>query len=177
MPDTVVIRNIARENARDHAAELADLWTRTFFDAYKDVHSPENIETYTRENLTVEAAHDWLAKPGIRCAIAERNGAPVGYCMVRYIDSPIMLPGPSAELKQIYILASEYGRGTGRALFEHARARVLGTGRSWMWLFVADNNDRAKAFYEGLDFARFSKGPVFHVGTDKLPSSLMARAL
>ncbi|MEK9671044.1 MAG: GNAT family N-acetyltransferase [Rhodospirillaceae bacterium] len=173
----IAIRNIERSEAANHADELADIWKKTFQDAYGDVFTPEAIKAYGDEHHTLEEAERWLTMPGTRAAMAERDGEVVGFYIVRYVECPVFLPAASAELKQIYVRASEFGQGTAHELFEHARARIKGTGRGWMWLFVADFNNRAKRFYEKLDFARIGPGPAHTVGAEKLPCSLLARCL
>lgn len=173
----ITIRSIERTQAPDHAEELVDLWTRTFVDAYHADFSPENIDAYCRDNFAVDTALDLLRAPGTRVGFADRDGAAVGFYLIRFVECPVFLPGASAELKQIYVLAPEYGKGTGKELLAHARERVLATGRSWMWLFVADMNERAKTFYKHMDFERISPGPAVNVGTDRVPTSLMARCL
>jgi ribosomal protein S18 acetylase RimI-like enzyme len=83
--------------------------------------------------------------------------------------------GKSSELKQIYVLASEYGTGLGRSLYEHAIDTVRAAGSAWVWLNVSDINYRAQAFYSKLGFQKLGVGPVFQVGSERLASSLLAR--
>ena len=83
------------------------------------------------------------------------------------------LDGESSELKQIYILSSEYGTGLGKFLFESASEVARNAGRKWLWLSVSDINYRAQAFYKKLDFQSIGPGSAFEVGTDQLSSTIM----
>jgi ribosomal protein S18 acetylase RimI-like enzyme len=101
----------------------------------------------------------------------------VGYYIVRHRRCPVNLDGDASELKQLYVLSSEYGSGLGKALLAHALAVIRDAGRSWVWLCVADRNLRAQAFYRKHGFRPAGPGPVLAVGSDRLPSTIMVRRL
>lgn len=160
----------------DFAPQLAALWATTFEQAYREEHSADDIRAYCAANFTVEAANAALSDPDTVCKMAfGHNGAEVGYYLLKHHECPVPLAGGSSELKQIYILAREYGTGVGRSLFDDAVRCVRDGGRSWIWLGVSDRNLRAQAFYRKLSFDPLGSGPVFDVGTDRLTSTLMAR--
>jgi len=159
----------------DFAAQLAALWSTTFEQAYRDEHSAENIRAYCAANYTVDAARAALTDPSTVCKVAFDQDAAVGFFVLKHQECPVPLAGGSSELKQIYILASEYGSGLGRSLFADAVSCVRNAGRSWIWLSVSDRNRRAQAFYRKLAFEPLGPGPVFEVGSDRLTSTMMAR--
>lgn len=159
----------------EFADQLVGLWVDTFMQAYDGVHTPENIRAYCAANFTAERAKADLADARTRCCAVFRDGRPTGFYVLKDHDCPVALEGGSAELKQIYVLAEEYGSGAGRALFRDALDAVSGFGRAWMWLSVSDLNQRAQAFYDKNDFEPLGPGPVFDVGTDRLTSTIMAR--
>lgn len=154
---------------------LAGLWVETFRQAYDGVHATKDIDAYCEANFTLDAAKAALADPATRCRLAITDGEPAGLLVVRNTPCPSPLSGPSAELKQIYVLARAYGGGLGPALFEDAQSILRAWACQWMWLCVSDWNQRAKAFYGKHDFARVGAGPVLEVGSDRLPSSILVR--
>jgi ribosomal protein S18 acetylase RimI-like enzyme len=161
----------------ESADVLVHLWRETFAQAYAAIHSAENIRAYCDRNYTPAKAIALLSEPQVRCCIALKSGQPVGYCIVNHHACPIPLEGDAAELKQIYILASEYGQGLGKVLFDQAVAIARDTHYTWLWLCVSDLNYRAQAFYRKLDFNPVGPGPILTVGTDQLPSTILARKL
>ncbi|MEO1101445.1 MAG: GNAT family N-acetyltransferase [Pseudomonadota bacterium] len=161
-------------DAKDPAT-LVGLWVETFRQAYDGVHAAEDIDAYCEANFTLDAATTALADPATRCRLAMMDGKPAGLLGVRDTPCPSPLSGPSAELKQIYVLASAYGTGLGPGLFEDALSILRAWSCQWMWLCVSDWNQRAKAFYAKHDFARAGAGPVLEVGSDRLPSSILVR--
>jgi ribosomal protein S18 acetylase RimI-like enzyme len=161
----------------ESSEQLVHLWVETFRQAYEGVHNLENIRAYCSKNFTLDAAMEVLSSDQIVCCIAYRNDQPSGYYVVKHHRCPIELDGDSSELKQIYILSSEFGKGLGKSLFENASEVVRNAGRNWLWLCVSDINYRAQAFYKKLNFKPASPGPVFNIGTDQLSSTIMVRKL
>ncbi len=156
---------------------LRQLWIDSFQQAYEDVHSAENIEIYCSKNFTLEAAKDTLTDETTICTLATRNDQKVGLCVVKHQNCPIEIGEDASELKQLYILASEYGTGLGKLLLQDAFEIARSVGRSWMWLCVSGLNYRAQAFYRKFGFSEIGDGPTLHVGSDRLPSLIMSLKL
>lgn len=159
------------------AHHLVGLWTTTFEVAYKAVHSEENIRAYCESNYTVDAAEAALSDPKVICKVAFREPMALGFYLVKHNECPVSLGGTSSELKQIYVLASEYGSGVGKLLFDDAIQCVQDAGGSWIWLTVSDLNQRAQSFYRKLAFKPLGMGPVIEVGSDRLTSTIMGREI
>lgn len=156
---------------------LVRLWKTTFEEAYNAVHSEENIRAYCESNYTVGAAEAILSDPKAICKVAFRDHTALGFYLVKHHACPVPLGSDSSELKQIYILANEYGSGVGKSLFDDAIQCVQKAGGSWIWLSVSDLNQRARSFYRKLGFKPLGKGPVFKVGSDRLTSTIMGREI
>ncbi|MDP6897297.1 MAG: hypothetical protein QF510_09980, partial [Rhodospirillales bacterium] len=109
-----------REVGPEFAADLAHLWARTFAEAYADEHAPEDIDAYGAQHFTEANAAAVLSTPNSRCVTAIRDDKPVGFNLIRHTDPPHPLDGPTSELKQIYVIADEFGAGTGHLLFDDA---------------------------------------------------------
>lgn len=161
----------------ESSGRLVKLWVETFMQAYDDVHTSEDIAAYCEANFTLEAASAELSSEQTICCIGSKGHEPVGFYIVKHHDCPVPLDSQSSELKQIYILAKEYGTGLGRSLYEHALESVRSAGARWVWLSVSDINYRAQAFYKKLAFEQLGAGPIFEVGTERLTSSIMALKL
>ena len=166
-----------REVGPEFAADLAHLWARTFAEAYADEHAPEDIDAYGAQHFTEANAATVLSTPNARCVTAIRNDKPVGFNLIHHTGSPHPLDGPASELKQIYVIADEFGAGTGHLLIDDAMDAIKAAGRDWVWLLVSDKNLRAWAFYEKHDFNRIGTGDPIYIGRDTLPSSILARRI
>ena len=154
--------------------ELIHLWVATFTQAYRDVHSAENIRAYCTKHYSTAAATSILSGDQYDCSIAYRENHPVGYYTLNHQQCPAPLDEASCELKQIYILSSEYGNGLGKHLFHQAVELARQASYRWIWLCVSDANKRAQRFYQKLGFKLLSPGPTLEVGTDHLSSTIMA---
>jgi GNAT superfamily N-acetyltransferase len=156
------------------ADELARLLSTTFEAAYKDVHSPENIHAYCESNYSVDEVRATLQDASVVCKAAYRNDKAVGFFLIKHHNCPIPVNGVSSELKQIYVLSCEYGKGTGKLLFDEAIRCTKNANSLWVWLIVSDYNQRAQSFYRKWQFELLGAGPELIVGTDRLSSTVMA---
>ena len=161
----------------ENSDQLVKLWVETFKQAYEDVHSPEDIAAYCAANFTSDSASRELSSPQIVCCIGSIENDPRGFYLVKHHSCPIAIDSDSSELKQIYVLATEYGNGLGRSLYEHAIECIRAAGSGSVWLSVSDINYRAQAFYKKLGFDKLGRGPILKVGSERLTSSIMAYKL
>lgn len=102
-----------------------------------------------------------------RTHVAERDGRIVGWAASgpgRGDDAPRPL-----ELEGIYLLAAAHGSGLGQALLDAA----IGGEPAYLW--VAEGNDRAEAFYRRNGFARDGAIDEHVVGATLLPAARMVR--
>ncbi len=109
---------------------------------------------------------DIVAEPGVDVVVAERDGVLVGWASA----GPGRGETPrDRELEGIYVLAAHHGSGAGQALLDAA----VGTAPAFLW--VADGNPRAEAFYRRNGFER--DGTVKHepIGPQGLDAARMVR--
>ena len=158
---TILVR---RALARD-AGGIARVHVRAWQEAYahlvpaeaRDRLSIEQRERRWGELLATGGADTWVATDdtdviGFASSSAFRDG-----------DAPRPL-----ELQAIYVLASHYGTGAGQDLLDAA----IGTAPAYLW--VADDNPRARAFYAHNGFTpdgTTKVGPL--AGTDVLETRLV----
>lgn len=154
---------------------LSSIQTETFKQAYRGVHSDDDIKLYCELNYSVAKASAILRSQQYLCKSIHHSGILAGFYTISFQPCPIELPENSAELKQIYILARSYGTGVGKSLFEDIILELRERSYSWVWLAVSDINYRARSFYEKLGFDALGSGPTFIVGSDQLSSTLLGR--
>jgi GNAT superfamily N-acetyltransferase len=102
-----------------------------------------------------------------RTVVAERDGRVVGWAASGpgRGDDP---PRPT-ELEGIYLLAEAHGSGLGQELLD----AVIGGDPAYLW--VAEGNDRAEAFYRRNGFARDGAIDEHPVGASTLEAVRMVR--
>jgi ribosomal protein S18 acetylase RimI-like enzyme len=84
-----------------------------------------------------------------RLRLAEYAGTTVGYAFSGPADGEADGIG---ELDAVYLLPSAQGRGAGRLLVEEAMTGLADAGYTECILWVAEQNARARGFYQRLDF-------------------------
>jgi len=161
--------------AKEDAPLLSEIQSKTFKQAYSDVHSTADIDQYCASNFSIAKALALLDSGQHLCKSIARHGEVVGFYTVNFQDSPVRLSGASAELKQIYVLANNYGLGIGKRLLDDVLMETKERRYQWLWLAVSDLNVRARSFYRKLGFEEVGTGPIFEVGNDRLSSSILAR--
>ncbi|RZV48091.1 MAG: hypothetical protein EX270_13960, partial [Pseudomonadales bacterium] len=109
--------SIRQVNANS-AADLSDLCATSFAEAYRGVNSEENIKAYCKKNYSIPTIEANLANPDIIYMMAYNDSKAAGFLMAQNQACPIPLDGKTFELKQIYVLASEFGTGLGKQLLD-----------------------------------------------------------
>ncbi|MEM9327772.1 MAG: GNAT family N-acetyltransferase [Bacteroidota bacterium] len=156
---------------------LASVLKTSFLEAYREEHSMENIEAYCDQHYTLEALEKVIKDPAYDVYLAKKKGQDVAALVIYHRSCPLRPQVKASELKQLYVLSSQYGTGLGKHLMEKSFEIVREGGGEWIWLCVSDRNYRAQRFYLKMNFEKIGKGPVLEVGTEKLPSSIMIRRL
>ena len=162
-----------RKPGEDSAAELSDLCATSFADAYRGVNSDADIKAYCDKNYSMPVIEANLANPDVVYMVAYRDDKAVGFFMIQHQDCPIALGGNPVELKQIYVLASEFGSGLGKLLLQAVIRCARQQNKNRIWLNVSDLNTRAKSFYAKHGFEPVGAAPVLQVGNDRLPATVM----
>lgn len=136
-----------------------------------------SIRTFIDANLAVEQFRAHLASPDVSLFIAEANGTPAGYALLRLSDTtddevrPYLAGAPSVELNKFYLLAGRHGSGLADELMLAVLAEAREHGAASVWLSVGQRNDRANAFYDRYGFER--RGPKTFVIGDSTEADLV----
>jgi ribosomal protein S18 acetylase RimI-like enzyme len=96
-----------------------------------------------------------MACGGSFVLVAREEGRAVGYTMVTLRGASFTWREPAVhgELEAISVLPMAQGRGIGRALVEHASAKLAERGVHTMTLRVVEANAQARGFYARMGFA------------------------
>ncbi|MGN7190744.1 GNAT family N-acetyltransferase [Curtobacterium sp. MCBA15_004] len=156
---------VRRAEPRD-ARSIAEVHVRAWREAYAHLLPAAFLAA-----LDVDAREDrWrglVADPDLTVLVAERDGRVVGWASAGAgrDDEPVR----DRELEGIYVLAGHHGSGTGQALLDAA----VGTEPAFLW--VADRNPRAEAFYRRNGFERDGATKHVPIGPAGLDAVRMVR--
>ena len=151
-----------RDGSPEDAALMSRIGAQTFVDTFGHLYAPHDLETF----LDVHSESNWraeLADPELAVRIAEDAGAAAGFAKIGPKSLPFETGAPTAELRQLYVLAPWHGQGIAHALMDWALAEARARGAGQMILSVYVDNHRARRFYERYGFEEVGKY-VFMVG-------------
>ncbi|MFI6156485.1 GNAT family N-acetyltransferase [Kitasatospora sp. NPDC051170] len=106
-----------------------------------------------------ELALDEAALGRLDAAVAEEDGRLLGF--VALAAEP-----PGGSLDMLFVEPEEIGRGVGRALFDHVRARAVALG---LRRFTIDADPNAEPFYRAMGATRIGSIPSGSIPGRELP--------
>ncbi|MBS1912243.1 MAG: GNAT family N-acetyltransferase [Bacteroidetes bacterium] len=163
-----------RRALREEAAPLSEVAARIFHDTFASSNSAEDMELYRSQTFTPAAMAAEMDDADADLLVAVSGGAIVAYAQLHSGSTlEIAGPGPWAELKRFYVLASMHGSGLARELMRAVAERALERGAVTLWLGVWEHNDRAIRFYNKLGFHEVGEQP-FMLGNDLQRDLIMA---
>ena len=130
-------------------------------DGFLDSLSVAGRETAWREMLARDS------EGGLPAWLAQRDGRPVGFVSSgppRDEDVPLS----TAEVHAIYVLPEAWRGGVGRALLETATGHWRARGSGTLVLWVLEDNDRARRFYEAMGWQPDGGRQVLEIAGAKL---------
>src|SRR5690606_14883614 len=132
---------IRRAGAKD-AKLLSALGAVTFYEAYFEQDSAEDMASYLAETFTVRVTEEELGDPAATFFIAFRGDAAVGYAKLLSATRAEGLTGNNPiELKRIYLVERVWGTGIGKQLLEHCIDAAKVKGADTIWLGVWEENE------------------------------------
>jgi GNAT superfamily N-acetyltransferase len=166
---------VFRDAGPEDAAILADLGRRSFTETFGHLYRPEDLAAF----LVSHEAEKWraeLSDPAFAVRLAEEEGAAAAYAKIGPPTLPFEPRGPSAELRQFYVLKPWQGSGLAHALMEWAIAEAKRRAASDLYLSVFVDNHRARRFYARYGFT-FVGTYKFVVGSHEDEDLVMRLAL
>lgn len=140
-----------RNGGPDDAALMSRLGKQTFVETFGHLYTPENLAAFL-ENHSEANWSDELGDPAFSIRIAEDSGAPAGFAKVGPPSLPFEVTGPTAELRQLYVLKPWHGQGVAHTLMDWVITEAKRRGAEQLFLSVFVDNHRARRFYERYGF-------------------------
>jgi ribosomal protein S18 acetylase RimI-like enzyme len=164
-----------RNATADDAPLMARLGPETFTETFGHLYTPENLAAFLL-NHSVENWAEELSDPDFTVRIAEQDGGAVGFAKVGPLGLPFEVTGPTAELRQFYVLKPWQGTGVAQALMDWVMGEARRRGAAQLYLSVFTDNVRAQRFYARYGFERVGTY-AFMVGTHADEDIIMRAAL
>jgi diamine N-acetyltransferase len=167
-----------RKAVLEDVEELARLSSTTFYDAFANDNTPEDMEMHLKAYYSVEKLSTELQDEQSTFLFAYFGHELVGYVKINEQRSPnedASLDSP-IELARIYTVQKMVGKGIGKALMQASIDFAREKQKKTIWLGVFQENETAIAFYKKWGFEIYGEH-VFVVGTDPQMDWLMKKAL
>lgn len=135
-----------RAAAAADAALMAGLGSDTFTETFGHLYAPDDLAAF----LVTHSEGRWreeLADPGFAVRLAQAEGRAIGFAKVGPPSLPFEVDGPTAELRQLYVLKPWQGCGVAGELIAWALAEARRRGAEQLFLSVFVDNPRARRFY------------------------------
>lgn len=145
------------------AALMADIGTRSFTETFGHLYTPENLAAFL-VNHSEANWHGELTDPRYAVRLAFEGGNAVGFAKVGPPSLPFEVTGPTAELRQLYVLKPWHGAGVAPVLMDWVLAEARRRGAAEIYLSVFIDNARARKFYDRHGFEAVGRYD-FMVGT------------
>lgn len=166
-----------REVRKEELDFLREMSISTFVDAFGHLNTPENMELYLSEKMSIAHLTKEFDHPESTFYFALIDEEIVGYLKLNVGSAQNEAHlGKSMEVERIYVLKEHQGKRIGQAIFEQAIAMARKQGMEVLWLGVWDQNTRAISFYERMGLEIFDTHS-FMLGTDLQTDQLMKMEL
>jgi len=167
---------IKRAN-KTHTLLMARLGWQTFFDAYCQYNTKEDMEEFLKLNFTEERISREISDSRNTFLLSYLGREAVGYAKLSEGSAPLDLQGTKTiELARIYAIKQKIGSGVGKVLMETCIDIAKEKDKEVIWLGVWEYNQRAIQFYRKFGFEKFGEH-TFMLGSDKQNDWIMKKEL
>lgn len=142
---------------------MAEIGPRSFTETFGHLYTPENLAAF----LVNHSAANWqgeLTDPLFAVRLAYEGDTAIGFAKVGPPSLPFEVKGPTAELRQLYVLKPWQGAGIAPVLMDWVIAEARRRGAAELYLSVFIDNHRAQKFYARYGFEAVGRYD-FMVGT------------
>lgn len=155
------------------AGQLQHLGQQTFYEAFADQNTPENMTKYLTDKFSLHTIIKELQHPFSEFYFAQHADRLVGYLKLNFELSKSANPdGQAMEIERIYVTKPYQGKQVGQQLIDFAIQRALKTKASHIWLGVWEQNKKAIQFYQKNGFKEMSRH-IFILGDDQQTDLMM----
>lgn len=131
----------------DDAADLALIESAAWRVAYEGILPGRSLRRMTPQALAAQWKRRLQKKGELRWGIL-LGARMVGYCTAGFCRDRDMEHGFAGEIFELYVHPRLQGRGLGWELMEQTWADLEGHGFRWGVLWVLEDNQQARRFYE-----------------------------
>lgn len=169
---------IRRAGSSEDVAAVALLHTLSRRSAYRGLLTPAELAAITvarqRDSWTRRYAAEARTH---RMHLAERDGAVLGFCYLGPAGAEEEAPAGTGMLNAIHVHPDAVGSGVGLALMNTCLAEFTDLGCHRALLYVVQDNDRARRFYERGGWAADGAARTTEIGAATLPIIRYARPI
>ncbi|WP_194190740.1 GNAT family N-acetyltransferase [Clostridium chrysemydis] len=143
---------------------LAFIQTESWKYAFKDIISKEDLEECTNIDKAIEMYKSLLEKEignGYILFVDDK-----AHLMAYFDEARDTEAEGFAELICIHSLRENLGKGYGKVMMNHILAEAKNQGYSKIYLWVFEENKRARRFYESFDFKETDNKKEFLTATE-----------
>lgn len=153
--------------------ELQAISRQTFFDTFADVNTPEDMQQYLRENLSMEQLSKEWNHPATQFYMVKQQEEVLAYLKINEAEAQTeQREEASLEIERIYVRKENQGKGIGQLLLDFSIQLTKDKGFYLIWLGVWEHNVNAIRFYERNGFTFYGKHSFF-LGQDEQTDLLM----
>lgn len=163
---------IRRANNSDIEA-LVRIGRETFVSTFESQNNPEDTHDYVQKAFSHEALAEELSNAESEFFFFEKDREVAAYLKLNTGEAQTEKGLENAlEIERLYVLDQYQGQRLGKALFEFAIRRAAESSRTWLWLGVWEENQKAIAFYESQGLSVFGDH-IFNFGNTPQRDLLM----
>jgi ribosomal protein S18 acetylase RimI-like enzyme len=153
--------------------DLQKIGRQTFFEAFSDGNTEENMSKYLEEGFSLEKLTSEFNDTNAEFFLAKLQNQVIGYLKLNFGESQTELKDTKAiEIERIYVLKEFYGKRVGQLLYDQAIKIAKEKNADYVWLGVWEENPRAIRFYKKNGFIEFDKH-IFKLGDDEQTDIMM----
>jgi diamine N-acetyltransferase len=149
--------NVVKINADcEDVEKLQILSVKTFAQAFSEKNNVENLNQYIEQNFSLSKLSSEIDSENSQFYFVEHDEQAIGYLKLNFNELQTESHDFEAiEIERIYVLASYYGKGVAKVLYNKALEIARSKSVDYIWLGVWEKNFRAISFYKNLDFEFF----------------------
>ena len=146
---------------------------KTFTEAFAHLNSPDNMEAYLADHLTIESLKKELANANSEFYFVMEADEPIAYFKINAGNAQTDLKEASGlEIERIYVLQNHQGKKLGHHIITECIKIAKQKYKAYVWLGVCEHNVNAIRFYQKNNFVEFDKHN-FKLGNDMQTDIMM----
>ncbi len=146
-----------RHATLNDAELIADISRETFYETYAAYNTKADMDKFMSEQFNKEKLIAQVGVDGNLFLLAFENEEPAGYIFLKDETHPHIPEENAVEICRLYARSSFIGRGVGKKLMQAAVAHALAQNKTFIWLIVWKQNERAIKFYTSFGFEIFAE--------------------